>query len=386
MLPAFILKNARIFDGQAFLAPGFSVVVKPPHIVAITTHPPTHLPAVDLQNKVVSPGFIDLQVNGGGKKYASLDPSVHSFEQILHSHLHQGTTSLLMTITSSATNTRQDALETIRTITSKEQSLLIGAHLEGPFLNPSKKGAHHEPWLRPPETELLKQMTEEGKDVVRLMTVSPELFTPGNLDILLETGWVLSAGHTTASFESAMSFFDHGGRMATHLFNTMPPITGRDPGIITAILEHPSARAGLIADGNHVHPAAIRMAHRLMGNRLFLISDATFLGQKDGKVYFGPTTFHMKDGICYNQEGRLAGSSISLSDAVRYCITRAGIPKTDALRMATFTPATVMGETHRVGRLGKGMLANMVVLDEEWRPVKVYYEGEEIAAPEQKET
>ncbi|MFO8000973.1 MAG: N-acetylglucosamine-6-phosphate deacetylase [Marinilabilia sp.] len=378
MLPAFILKNGRIFDGQSFLSPGFSVVVKPPHIIAITTHPPAHLPVVDLQGKVLAPGYIDLQVNGGGGKYASMDPSVKSFEQILEAHLHHGTTSLLLTITTSATNTRKEALSTIKTIMSKEQSLLAGAHLEGPFLNPAKKGAHHEPWLQPPDPDFLKQMIEEGRDVVKAMTVSPELFTPGNLDILLETGWSLSAGHTTASYESAMSFFDHGGRMATHLFNTMPAITGRDPGIIPAIFEHPSATAGIIADGHHVHPAAIRMAYHAMGNRLFLISDATFLGQKDGAVHFGPTTFRMKDGICYNQEGKLAGSSISLGNAVQYCITSVGIPETDALRMATFTPAAVLGEIHRIGRLGKGMLANMVVLGDDWFPEKVYYEGEEV--------
>ena len=379
MLPAFILKNARIFDGQSFLAPGFSVVVKPPHIVAITTHPPSHLPAVDLSNKVIAPGFVDLQVNGGGGQYASLDPSESSFEQILNAHLKHGTTSLLLTIISSATNTRQEALKTLKKIASKEHSLLAGAHLEGPFLNPAKKGAHHEPWLQPPDSELLKQMAEEGEGIVRAMTVSPELFTPGNLDILLETGWVISAGHTNASYESAMSFFDHGGRMATHLFNTMPPVSGREPGIVTAIFEHPSARAGIIADGNHVHPAAIRLAHRVMGNRLFLISDATFLGQKGGDVYFGPTTFRMKDGVCYNQEGKLAGSSISLADAVRYCITEVGMKEADALRMATYTPASVLGESHRIGRLGKGMLANMVVLNDEWEPEKIYFEGQEVA-------
>lgn len=378
MSPSFILKNGRIFDGRSFLSPGFSIVVRPPHIVAITTHPPTHLPSIDLEGKVITPGFIDLQVNGGGGKYASLDPSEKSFRQILDAHLKEGTTSLLLTITSSASNTRQDALETIRTIMSKEQSLLAGAHLEGPFLNPSKKGAHHEPWLQPPSPALLKQIKEEGRDVVKAITVSPELFTSGNLDILLETGWILSAGHSTASYESAMSFFDHGGQMATHLFNTMTPISGREPGMITAIFEHQGARAGIIADGHHVHPAALRLAQKAMGERLFLVSDATFLGQKDGEVYFGPTTFRIKDGICYNQEGKLAGSSISIAQAVKYCITRAGISKADTLRMATFTPASILKATDRIGGLRKGMLANMVILGEEWEPERVYYQGEEI--------
>ncbi|WP_291858337.1 N-acetylglucosamine-6-phosphate deacetylase [Marinilabilia sp.] len=376
MSPSFILKNGRIFDGRSFLSPGFSIVVRPPHILAVTTHPPSHLPSIDLEGKVVSPGFIDLQVNGGGGKYASVDPSEKSFQQILKAHLREGTTSLLLTITSSASNTRQDALKIIRTLMTRDQSLLAGAHLEGPFLNPSKKGAHHEPWLQPPTPELLKQIAQEGRDVVKAMTVSPELFTSSNLDILLETGWALSAGHSTASYESAMSFFDHGGHMATHLFNTMPPISGREPGIVTAIIEHQGARAGIIADGHHVHPAALRLAQKVMGDRLFLVSDATFLGQKDGEVYFGPTTFRMKDGICYNQEGKLAGSSISIGKAVKYCITVAGISEVDALRMATFTPASILKATERIGRLRKGMLANMVILGENWEVEKVYYEGE----------
>ncbi len=378
MSPAFILKNGRIFDGRSFLSPGFSIVVRPPYILAITLHPPTHLPSIDLQERVVAPGFIDLQVNGGGGKYASLDPSEKSFNQILQAHLKEGTTSLLLTITSSASDTRQSALAAIRAIMSKEQSLLAGAHLEGPFLNPSKKGAHHEPWLQPPTPELLKQLANEGEDVVKIITVSPELFTSGNLDILLETGWILSAGHSTASYETAMTFFDHGGHMATHLYNTMAPVTGREPGMVTAIFEHQGARAGIIADGHHVHPAAIRLAQKVMGDRLFLVSDATFLGQKDGEVYFGPTTFRMKDGICYNQEGKLAGSSISIAQAVKYCITEAGISEVDALRMATYTPASILRTTDRIGRLGKGMLANMVILGDDWLPQKIYYQGEEV--------
>ncbi|WP_234408317.1 N-acetylglucosamine-6-phosphate deacetylase [Marinilabilia salmonicolor] len=334
------------------------------------------MPSIDLQGKVVAPGFIDLQVNGGGGKYTSLEPSEKSFHQIANAHLQKGTTSMLLTIITSAEDTRQKALSIMHSIMEKEQSLLAGAHLEGPFLNPSKKGAHHEPWLQPPTPALLKQISDEGGNVVKAITVSPELFTSANLDILLETGWILSAGHTTASFESAMSFFDHGGHMATHLFNTMPAITGREPGIVTAIFEHQGARAGIIADGHHVHPAAIRLAQKVMGDRLFLVSDATFLGQKDGEVHFGPTTFRMKDGICYNQEGKLAGSSISIGQAVQYCITKAGISDVDALRMATFTPASILKATDRIGRLRKGMLANMVILRENREVEKVYYEGE----------
>jgi N-acetylglucosamine-6-phosphate deacetylase len=173
-----------------------------------------------------------------------------------------------------------------------------------------------------------------------------------------------------------MSFFDHGGHMATHLFNTMPPISGRNPGIVTAIIEHQGARAGIIADGHHVHPAALRLAQKVMGERLYLVSDATFLGQKDGEVYFGPTTFRMKDGICYNQEGKLAGSSISIGQAVKYCITGAGISEVDALRMATYTPASILKATDRIGRLRKAMLANMVILGQNWEVENVYYEGE----------
>lgn len=376
MSPAFILKNGRIFDGRSFLSPGFSVVVRPPHILAITPHPPSHLPSIDLQGKVIAPGFIDLQVNGGGGKYTSLEPSEKSFRKILTSHLREGTTSMLLTIITSADETRRQAIGSMQVIMEKNQSLLAGAHLEGPFLNPSKKGAHHEPWLQLPTPDLLKQISEEGGDTIKVITVSPELFTSGNLDILLDTGWIISAGHTTASYESAMSFFDHGGLMATHLYNTMPSLKGREPGIVSAIFEHQGAKAGIIADGHHVHPAALRLAQKVMGDRLFLVSDATFLGQKDGEVHFGPTTFRMKDGICYNQDGKLAGSSISMGQAVQYCITKAGLSDVDALRMATFTPASILKATDRIGRLRKGMLANMVVLGETWDVEKVYYEGE----------
>ncbi len=378
MSPAFILKNGRIFDGRSFLSPGFSIVVRPPHILAITPHPPSHLPSIDLQGKVIAPGFIDLQVNGGGGKYTSLEPSEKSFRQILNSHLREGTTSMLLTIITSADETRRQAISSMQAIMEKNQSLLAGAHLEGPFLNPSKKGAHHEPWLQLPTPDLLKQVSEEGSDTIKVITVSPELFTSGNLDILLDTGWVLSAGHTTASYESAMSFFDHGGLMATHLFNTMPSLKGREPGIVTTIFEHQGAKAGIIADGHHVHPAAIRLAQKVMGDRLFLVSDATFLGQKDGEVHFGPATFRMKDGICYNQDGKLAGSSISMSRAVQYCITKAGISETDALRMATYTPASILKATDHIGNLRKGVLANMVVLGENWDTETVYYEGEPV--------
>jgi N-acetylglucosamine-6-phosphate deacetylase len=378
MLSAFILKNGHIFDGRSFLSPGFSLVVRPPYILAITPHPPKHLPSIDLQGKVIAPGYVDLQVNGGDGKYVSLDPSVNSVKQIMNAHLKNGTTSLLLTVNSPDANTFKEAFETVRIIMQKQHPLLAGVHLEGPFLNPDRKGAHHEPWLQSPTSELLQQIIEEGQGVVKVITVSPELFTSDNLDILLETGWVVSAGHSNASYESAMSFFDHGGQMGTHLFNTMPPVKGREPGLVTAIFEHLGAKAGIIADGQHVHPAIIRMAHRIMGERLFLISDATFLGEKDGEVHFGPNTFRMKDGVCYNQEGKLAGSSISLSKAVQYCIKDVGISETDALRMATYTPATVLGVTKLIGRLGKGTLANMIVLDDNWLPEKVFCNGEDM--------
>jgi N-acetylglucosamine-6-phosphate deacetylase len=378
MQSSYLLSNGRIFDGREFLSDEFSVLVEPPFVASVTKRPPANLPVIDLQGKILTPGYVDLQVNGGGGSYVSLQPSPESFDEILKAHLSQGTTSMLLTLTTSTPELREAVINSAKQNVNNHPSLILGIHLEGPFLNPKKKGAHNEPWLQKPSPQLIREMKRASGDLVKVMTVAPELLSPADLEALIETGWVLSAGHSNASYEEAQRFFDGGGTMATHLFNTMPSIKGREPGLMASVFEHPNVAAGIITDGHHVHPASIRLAWRNLKERLFLVSDAIFLGQSDGEVHFGYSTFRMENGTCYNLEGRLAGSSIAMAQGVQYCITRAGLPVADVLRMATYTPAKMIQESHRVGQIADGRIANMLVLNEQYLPERIFFEGKEI--------
>ncbi len=370
------LKNALFFDGQKWVSNKILLLEGTKIKKWLSSLP--DIPdgeVLNLTGKLVVPGFVDLQVNGGDSAYVTQCHTGEEIERIVAIHKKHGTTSLLLTAITSPTKDLLELFQLIRSLQIEKRSDILGVHLEGPFLSMEKRGAHSEKLLQKPDLSVLRELVTEGKGIVKEMTVAPELFSVEELDYLFSTGWLISIGHSDASYETAFDFLNRGGKVATHLFNAMSQMKTREPGVVGAVLSHPKVYAGVIADGNHCHKASIKIAGKLLGERLFLVSDSSFLGPKDGELTFDGNVFHLVDGKCLDSRGHLAGSSIALADAVKYCVNEIGLEPQKVLRMASSIPAKVMGIDHLVGQLNPGYLANIAVLNPDYSVSQVIYEG-----------
>jgi len=327
------------------------------------------------------PGFIDLHVHGGdGGDFSLPDPNAH--RKILRFHARHGTTSLLATTVSLATQTLEAALIALRESMStplQDGARILGVHLEGPFLSPSYAGAQDLRVLRPPNLALWERWDMSSGGAIRLVTLAPEL--PGALSflsVLREKGVLPAAGHTAASFRIFQRAVRAGLAHVTHLFNGMPSMHHRRPGPVGATLLCPRLTAELIADGVHLHVAAIRLAHRLKGaRRLALVTDAiSAAGLPDGHFRLGETGVEVRRGRAYVAgTHKLAGSTGTMELGLRRLVLWAKLPLADALRMASTTPSEILGLTTK-GRIALGYDADLVLLDRSLRVVAVWREGQ----------
>ena len=328
--------------------------------------PPESASVLDASGYTLAPGFIDLQLNGGFGKDFTLDPeSIWEVGQMLPRY---GVTTFLPTIITSP----RDIIEHAQDVflkgppTGFSGATPLGLHIEGPFLNPHKKGAHNPDYLQPPDPEMVANWSPENG--VRLVTLAPEM--PGALDLihnLVAHGVLVSAGHSVANYEQAQRGFAAGVRYGTHLFNAMPPIGHREPGLIGALFDNELLTVGLIADGIHVHPAVVRLAWGILGGgRLNLVSDAmTALGMPPGSYTVGDFTVFVDDSTARLADGTLAGSILSIDQALRNLIQFTGCTLTEALGTITTTPATLLGVSVQRGHLALGHVADIVVLTPE---------------------
>lgn len=308
------------------------------------------------------PGLIDLQINGAFGHDFTANPDT-IWEVAAHLPRY-GVTAFLPTIITSPPEVVAEAQAMVTAVPAGTQGARpLGLHIEGPFLNPARRGAHNPEYLRKPDPTLIAAWTIERG--VRLVTLAPEL--PGALEIvhtLRERGIAVSAGHTTASFDEAQAGVKAGLSYATHLFNAMPPLDHREPGMVGAALSHPSITTGLIVDGIHVHPAMVALAYRSKGAARFsLVTDAmAALGMPPGRYVLGDFEVMVDETSARLADGRLAGSILSLDQAVRNLMAFTGCSLTEALATATTTPARLLNLSDR-GRLAPGCRADLVVLD-----------------------
>ena len=325
---------------------------------------------IDVQGRLILPGFVDLQVNGGGGAFLTEDGSVESVWRMAAAHARFGTTAMLPTIVTSPEATLVRALEAVAVATeaSNGGARVLGAHLEGPFISVVRKGAHDERSIVAPDIELLRRLIDTSRGTLRVITVAPEL--PGALDLIAAArgaGVVVSIGHTDATYEEALRGIEAGASLATHVFNAMRPLAQRDPGVIGALLEHDDVIVDAIADGVHVHPAVLSLVARAKGaGGLALVTDAMPAagGSTEPARLYGREIV-VRDGACYTPEGVLAGSALTMNLAVRNMRRLAGVPLLDAVRMATATPARVLGMEHEIGVLAPGARADIVVCDDD---------------------
>ena len=337
-----------------------------PDLVTTSPAPAATMRRLDATGLVVAPGFVDLQCNGAVGVDLTAQPE--RLWEVAAALPRWGVTAWLPTIVTSSPTARirlRAALATSPSGPAAPAARPLGAHLEGPFLAPERRGAHDPELMVPPSTALVATEDWSRDAGVALVTLAPEL--PGALDVageLVGRGVVVAAGHSTASAAEARAAFDAGVRYVTHLFNAMPPLHHRAPGLAGVALTDERVHVGLIADGLHVDPTMVALAARLLGPRLSLVSDAVAaLGAPPGPVRLGELTASVSeaDGGVRLDDGTLAGSTLALDRAVRHLMAYAGVSLTEAVRSVTAVPAAVLGLADR-GVVAPGAVGDLVIL------------------------
>jgi N-acetylglucosamine-6-phosphate deacetylase len=316
---------------------------------------------------VLAPGFVDVHLHGGGGTQVGPDPE--AIAELARFHARHGTTALLATTVPGSEATLTETVRAIALVagdTSGDRARVLGTHLEGPFVSPARPGALEVHHLRAPDRGELDRLLDAGAGTVRTIVIAPEL--PGALDLIAaaaSTGVLVALGHTDATYAEALAGIENGARVVTHLFNAMRPFHHREPGVIGAALADERVTTELIADGVHVHPAALALAHAAKGARgVALVTDAMqAAGLPDGDYALGARAIVVAGGEARTAAGALAGSMLTMDRAVRVAVEEAGIPLMDALTMASATPAALLGLGDSAGRIAPGARADLVVLD-----------------------
>lgn len=375
----FTLMGADIFDGDRFL-PGASLVVEGGRVAAIL--PAGTAPrgeAVHLEGGILAPGLVDLQVNGGGGLQVGGDTSADDLAAICETHARLGSTGVLPTLITDTPEATANVIASGIECARRSTPGFLGLHLEGPHLDPRREGAHDPGLIRPMTETDLRQLVAARRDLPALMvTVAPSGVTPGQITRLARAGVVVSLGHAECTGAEAEAAIAAGARCATHLFNAMSPLGHREPGLVGTILST-ELPAGLIADGLHVAPQVLRLALRLRPTGLFLVSDCmAFAGSDLSRMRLGGREILRGGGRLTLGDGTLAGADLTLPEAIGR-LAALGVPLANVLRMASATPASVIGASS--GRLRPGDRADLVHLTADHALSAVWRGGRATVAP-----
>ena len=362
-----------------------AVVIQDGKILDVVRSPrPDDLPRRHREVRgLICPGFIDLQINGAFG--IDVEPYPEPLEALAREVPKTGTTSFLPTAVSWPTERYDSFLKALEEASQPPGARILGAHVEGPFLAPTRKGAHDPANLRPVDLRLTRKLI--GSGMVRMMTLAPEL--PGAeeaIRLLADGGVVASAGHTDADYEKMLRAIDLGLSMGTHLYNAMGPFTHRAPGGVGALLTADRVRASIIADGVHVHEGALRLAYRQKGSEgIALVTDAMeAAGMPPGEYELSGRKVRLEDGEVRLPDGTLAGSALTMDRAVRNAAELLHIPVQNAVRMATATPAEILGMPEK-GRIAPGAVADLVVLNPDGSVQKTIVAGTTIYGCEEED-
>lgn len=363
----YALTNCKIYTGSDVLV-DHAVIIKNELIdkVCPVSELPKDIETRDLNGANLSPGFIDLQLNGCGGVMLNDEITAKTMQIMHEANLKSGCTSFLPTLITSSDEDMKQAIAAAREYHVQYQNQSLGLHLEGPYLNVAKKGIHSVDYIRPSDDSMIDYMCENA-DVITKVTLAPEHNEPEHIERLKDAGIVVSIGHTNATYAEARRGFEAGISFATHLFNAMTPMVGREPGVVGAIYDTPDVYAGIIADGFHVDYANIRIAHKIKGEKLVLVTDATAPAGADMDyfIFVGKKVYY-RDGKCVDENGTLGGSALTMIEAVQNTVEHVGIALDEALRMATLYPAKAIGVEDKLGRVKKGMIANLTVFDRDF--------------------
>jgi len=363
------LRGGRIFTGNGFLEKG-TVLINSNTIEAVinSAEVPSGYNVTEVSGLTVSPGFIDLQIAGGGGLLFSSAYTKEDLEKINTAITMSGTTSYLLVL---PTNTKEVYSAAIKAVKESNHKALLGLHMEGPFISQAKRGAHVSEYIRKPEPEQLKSLLDEGRGVIKMITVAPELCERDFIKKITAEGIIACAGHSNATFDQALTGIQSGITGITHLFNAMSAFHHREAGLPGAAMHSADVMASIVADGIHVDYKVISLAKRLLKDRLYLISDAVEENRKGAYQ-------HILRGDRYTlEDGTLSGSALTMMKAVANCTRYAGIEPEEALRMATVYPAKLMRLTDR-GAIAPGLKADIVAFDREFNIKIVIKEGQKL--------
>lgn len=362
------LINATIFTGEQILE-NKVVLLQNGHILSICNFSeiPSDFQLHDLQGLFIAPGLIDLQIYGSGGKLFGSVPDEAALLQMENDLLAQGTIAFLATVATNSDDVVIKAIEAAKSYRKKAKGLFLGLHLEGPYLNPIRKGAHPENFIKKGVLSELKNWVELANGEIKMITIAPELQDRELMDYLNSQGIIISAGHSNASYDEALLFLNNPVHAATHLYNAMPAIHHRELGIVPAIFKR-KPYTSIVADGVHVSFPMIELAKRELGDKLFLITDAvTTCNQGVYQHVFTGDRYTMPDGT-------LSGSCLSMLKAVENCVKEANIPLDEALRMGSTYPAQLIKD-NKHGLLKPGYTADILVFDKNLQLKMTYFSG-----------
>lgn len=356
-----ILTADRIFTGTDWL-PDHSIVVKdnviadvmpivslPPHTI-ITDHLP-----------VIAPAFIDIQIYGAAGKLFATYPTTDSLQKLYDHCIAGGTHCFLPTAATNTMDTFFKCIDAIRSYWDQKGKGVFGLHIEGPWINKLKRGAHIEELIHSPTLDEAKKLLDYGRGVIKMITLAPEVCSKEVIDLIIAEGIIISAGHSNANFDEGINAFDIGIDAATHLFNAMSPLHHREPGLPAAIMQHPSVMASIIPDGFHVDFQMINIAKQIMRDRLFIITDAV---TETNEGYYPHQLKGDNGDKCYESGGILSGSAITMVKGVKNLVDKADISLPEALRMASLYPARLLGISNHTGMIKRDYTAELVFLDD----------------------
>jgi N-acetylglucosamine-6-phosphate deacetylase len=372
------LVNGRILSGERIVS-GQTVLISAGRIedVVVPDDPRCREAApVDLQGQILLPGFIDVQVNGGGGVLFNDDPSLESIRAIGSAHRRFGTTGFLPTLISDDLDTIGQAIAAVQASLDAQLPGALGIHIEGPFLNWARRGVHDPKHLRRLDNAVISLLCSlrGGRTV---LTLAPEMTTTDMIAQLAASGILISAGHSDANFAQTSAAIAHGVRGFTHLFNAMAPLAPREPGIVGAALYDDSTWCGIIVDGHHVDPVMLKLALRCKRHdRFMLVTDAMPpVGSPEPSFVLQGRTIHVKDGVCRDENGILAGTGLDMATAVRNAVSLLGLELAEAARMASEYPAAFLGLDRELGRIEAGYRANFALLDDDLKVSRTWIEG-----------
>lgn len=346
----------KIFTGSNWLV-DHAILVEDSIIVDIV--PTIYIPEIYSVKHygacVIAPAFVDIQIYGAMGSLLGVQPTIETLQKMYTYCSGGGAAYFLPTVATNTTAVFHNCINAVTAYWNKGGQGVLGLHIEGPWINKEKRGAHIESLIHSPTIDEVKALLERGKGVIKMITLAPEVCSSEIVDLIQSYGVIVSAGHSNATYQQATHAFNNGILAATHLYNAMSGLQHREPGLAGALFNHAKVMCSIIPDGYHVDFAAVSIAKKIMGDRLFIITDAVT------ETSEGPYP-HQAEGDKYVANGILSGSALTMMKAVKNCVEYCDIPLGEALKMASTYPAKVLG-LQKTGKLKKGYPASFVAIN-----------------------